>query len=86
MDKSETVVRTVELHEALQHGDIVDIHDVWIDNSHSSSIYASAAFTKVRRGHAVAMSACPVLPATASRPVVCQPATARYCLPAGAAP
>lgn len=47
VDKEEVITRTLQLHEGLGHGDVVEVLDTWCDSSYPGSILASKAFTQV---------------------------------------
>lgn len=47
VEKEELLTRTLELHEGLGHGDVVEVLDTWCDASYPGSILASKAFTQV---------------------------------------
>lgn len=47
VDKEELMERTLQLHEGLSHGDVVEVLDTWCDRSYPGSILSSSAFTQV---------------------------------------
>lgn len=47
VDKEELMPRSLQLHEGLAHGDVVEVLDTWVDSSYPGSILASRAFTQV---------------------------------------
>jgi hypothetical protein len=48
VEKEELLTRTLELHEGLGHGEVVEVLDTWCDASYPGSILASKAFTQVK--------------------------------------
>lgn len=48
VEKEELMTRSLQLHEGLGHGDVVEVLDSWCDASYPGSILASKAFTEVR--------------------------------------
>lgn len=49
VEKEELFTRTLQLHEGLGNGDVVEVLDTWCDASYPGSILASKAFTQVGR-------------------------------------
>jgi len=47
VEKEELMPRSLQLHEGLGHGDVVEVLDSWCDTSYPGSILASKAFTEV---------------------------------------
>jgi hypothetical protein len=47
VEKEELLTRTLQLHEGLGHGEVVEVLDTWCDASYPGSILASKAFTQV---------------------------------------
>lgn len=47
VEKEEVITRTLQLHEGLGQGDVVEVLDTWVDSSYPGSILASKAFTQV---------------------------------------
>jgi hypothetical protein len=47
IEKEELLTRTLQLHEGLGHGEVVEVLDTWCDASYPGSILASKAFTQV---------------------------------------
>ena len=50
VEKEESIVHTLDLHESLGHGEVVEIVDTWVDRSYPGSILSTAAFTQVGCG------------------------------------
>lgn len=47
VEREELMEHTLQLHEGLGRGDVVEVLDTWCDASYPGSVLASRAFTKV---------------------------------------